>query len=74
MDIGFRSLMQQSVPVSGLDMQVEFAAGDRLRIEISAKFRLSGIEQELSSAGLKRRDKWTDTQQRFALVLAQPRL
>jgi L-histidine N-alpha-methyltransferase len=72
MDIGFRSLEQQSVPVRRLDIQVELAEDERLRIEISAKFRLEGIARELAAANLAVRRTWTDEQQRFALLLAQP--
>ena len=72
MDIGFRSLAQQTVPVAGLDVQVEFDLGERLRMEISAKFRLAGIERELAAAGLALQHTWTDNGQRFALLLARP--
>ena len=72
MDIGFRSLEQQSVPIRGLDVQVELAADERLRIEISAKFRLEGITRELAAANLAVRRTWTDAKQQFALLLAQP--
>ena len=74
MDIGFRSLTEQSVPVGGLDVQVEFAAGERLRIEISTKFRIEGAERELAAADLALSQVWTDSRQRFALLLAQPEL
>ena len=72
MDIGFRSLAQQSVPIGGLDVRLELAADERLRIEISAKFRLEGIARELAAANLAVRRTWTDTKQQFALLLAQP--
>ena len=58
----------------GLDVQVEFAAGERLRIEISTKFRIEGAERELAAAGLALSQVWTDSRQRFALLLAQPEL
>jgi L-histidine N-alpha-methyltransferase len=72
MDIGFRSLAQQSVPIRGLDVRLELAAEERLRIEISAKFRLEGIARELAAANLVVRRTWTDAKQQFALLLAQP--
>lgn len=72
MDIGFRSLTEQSVPIEGLDIRVELAADERLRIEISAKFHLAGITDELAAANLTVRRTWTDAKQRFALLLAQP--
>jgi L-histidine N-alpha-methyltransferase len=72
MDIGFRSLAQQSVPIRGLDVRLELAEEERLRIEISAKFRLEGITRELAAANLAVRRTWTDAKQQFALLLAQP--
>ena len=50
---------------------VEFAAGEELRTEISAKFRREGIEAELAAAGFEPTDWWTDTDDRFALSLAR---
>jgi L-histidine N-alpha-methyltransferase len=72
MDIGFRSLAEQSIPIPGLDIRLELAAEERLRIEISAKFRLEGITRELAAANLAVRRTWTDAKQQFALLLAQP--
>ena len=37
----------------GLDLDVEFAAGEEMRTEISAKFRRDGVEAELAAAGLE---------------------
>ncbi|ASW55143.1 L-histidine N(alpha)-methyltransferase [Plantactinospora sp. KBS50] len=54
-----------------LDLTVDFAAGEDLRTEISAKFRRAGIEAELSAAGFAVRRYWTDERQRFAVTLAQ---
>jgi L-histidine N-alpha-methyltransferase len=71
MDIGFRSLTPQSVPVERLELEVPFAANERLRIEISAKFRPNGIDHELSAAGLILHRSWSDAAERFALLLAR---
>lgn len=72
MDIGFRSLESQSIPIAGLDVDLDLAADERLRVEISAKFRLEGIERELEAADLRLQQAWTDAQRRFALLLARP--
>jgi L-histidine N-alpha-methyltransferase len=71
MDIGFRSLERQGVRIDELEIEVELAAGEHLRIEISAKFTQDGIERELSAAGLRAHAFWTDPGERFALVLAR---
>ncbi|NUS44806.1 MAG: L-histidine N(alpha)-methyltransferase [Mycobacteriaceae bacterium] len=56
--------------ISALDLTVEFAAGEQLRTEISAKFRLSGLATELAAAGFTPHRNWTDPDARFALALA----
>ncbi|WP_068273634.1 L-histidine N(alpha)-methyltransferase [Aldersonia kunmingensis] len=58
------------VEVRDLDLTVDFAAGEQMRTEISAKFRLSGLEGELAHAGFSVARHWTDPDDRFALVLA----
>jgi L-histidine N-alpha-methyltransferase len=60
-----------AVRVADLDLTVEFAAGEELRTEISAKFHLDGIAAELAAAGFAVARSWTDPDQRFALVLAE---
>ncbi len=72
MDIGFRSLEAQTVRLEELEIALAFAAGERLRFEISTKFRREGIEAELVAAGLRPSAWWTDQAGRFALLLAGP--
>jgi L-histidine N-alpha-methyltransferase len=69
-DIGLRSLRQQTIALPLLGVDVSFAEGV-LRIEVSSKFRRAGIEAELSSAGLLLERWWTDVVGDFALVLAR---
>ncbi len=57
----------------GLDLEVSFDAGEQLRTEISAKFRLDGIAQELTDAGFVVRHEWVDPGARFALIGASRR-
>ncbi|CAM2995626.1 L-histidine N(alpha)-methyltransferase [Skermania piniformis] len=61
---------EMSVKLRELDLTVGFADGEQLRTEISAKFRIAGIEQELAAAGFAPDHVWTDSFDRFALVLA----
>jgi L-histidine N-alpha-methyltransferase len=58
------------VTIPDLDLVVDFAAGEHLRTEISAQFRLTGFRAELATAGFRMRHAWTDPAERFALVLA----
>ena len=60
-----------SVLVAGLNLRVEFAAGEELRTEISAKFTRSRIEADFQAAGLAL-DGWhTDSDGLFAVSLAR---
>ena len=60
-----------SVLVAGLGLRVEFAAGEELRTEISAKFTRSRVEADFQAAGLAL-DGWhTDSDGLFAVSLAR---
>ena len=61
--------MRVTVPAVGL--AVEFATGEEIRTEISAKFRREGVEKELAEAGFALDHWWTDAQGRFAVSLAR---
>ena len=61
----------QQVRVADLDLDVDFADGEELRTEISAKFRRVGVEAELAAAGFEVACWWTDPQDRFALSLSR---
>jgi L-histidine N-alpha-methyltransferase len=65
-----KSDVDQTVHVPALELTVEFAAGEEMRTEISAKFRRSGVESELAAAGLKLVEWWTDGREDFALSLS----
>jgi L-histidine N-alpha-methyltransferase len=58
--------------VADLNLQVEFAAGEELRTEISAKFTPQRLERDFAAAGLGLEQLWTDPDGLFALSLAQP--
>jgi L-histidine N-alpha-methyltransferase len=60
-----------SVLIAELGLRVDFAAGEELRTEISAKFTRSRLEADFAAAGLAL-DRWyTDDQELFALSLAR---
>ncbi|MFI9508774.1 L-histidine N(alpha)-methyltransferase [Nocardia sp. NPDC052566] len=59
-----------TVTVRDLDLTVQFARGEQMRTEISAKFRLDGLDAELAASGFATEQVWTDPDNRFALVLA----
>jgi L-histidine N-alpha-methyltransferase len=69
-EMRLRSTVAQTVTVPVLDLTVDFAAGEELHTEISAKFRREGVEAELAAAGLKLAHWWTDRHGDFALSLS----
>ncbi|GAA3495003.1 L-histidine N(alpha)-methyltransferase [Streptomyces prasinosporus] len=69
-EMRLRSRLAQTVKVPALDLAVDFAAGEELRTEVSAKFRKEGVRAELESAGLELARWWTDGAGRFALSLS----
>ncbi|MFE2061035.1 L-histidine N(alpha)-methyltransferase [Streptomyces sp. NPDC059467] len=72
-EMRLRSRVAQTVKVPALDLAVDFAAGEELRTEVSAKFRRAGVTAELATAGLELTNWWTDSQGRFALSLSMAR-
>lgn len=60
-----------SVLIAALGLRVEFAAGEELRTEISAKFTRPRIDQDFAAAGLQRERFYTDGARRFGLTLAR---
>jgi len=56
--------------ITDLGLTVSFDKGEEVRTEISAKFRLDGIEAELDPAGFDVERWWTDARGDFALSLA----
>ncbi|MGK8522154.1 L-histidine N(alpha)-methyltransferase [Nocardia asteroides] len=61
---------EMTVTVGDLDLTVHFDRGEQVRTEISAKFRVAGLDAELAAAGFDTGHVWTDPDDRFALVLA----
>ena len=59
------------VTIPGVDLTVDFATGEEVRTEISAKFRRDGVERELSDAGFEVEHWWTDPDGLFAVSLAR---
>ena len=60
-----------SVLIPEVHLEIEFAEGEELHTEISAKFHRHGVEAELDKAGFTSAAWWTDSEARFALSLWQ---
>ncbi|MFI7395765.1 L-histidine N(alpha)-methyltransferase [Streptomyces tendae] len=72
-EMRLRSRTAQTVKIQALDLAVDFADGEELRTEVSAKFRREGVRAELAAAGLDLAHWWTDGEGRFALSLSVAR-
>jgi L-histidine Nalpha-methyltransferase len=69
MDIGFRALRAHTVAVEALALEVPFAEGEPLRVEISSKFHRERFGREVAGAGLRLESWATDSGSDFALAL-----
>jgi L-histidine N-alpha-methyltransferase len=72
MEMRLRATRACSVLVGDLDLRVEFAAGEELRTEISAKFTRDRVEADLEAAGLELDEWYTDVDDQFGVSLARP--
>ncbi|WP_017571755.1 L-histidine N(alpha)-methyltransferase [Nocardiopsis halotolerans] len=70
-EMRLRSRTDQRVRITALDLEVDFAAGEEVRTEVSAKFRREGLTAELEAAGFDPAHWWSDGD--FALTLADAR-
>jgi L-histidine N-alpha-methyltransferase len=71
-EMRLRARRPMTVNVADLDLQVEFAVGEELRTEISAKFTRARLEADYAAAGLELRGWYTDPEELFAVTLAAP--
>jgi L-histidine Nalpha-methyltransferase len=69
-EMRLRSTRAQTVDIGALAMTVPFDNGEEVRTEISAKFRRTGVEDELAGAGLEPAGWWTDPAGDFAVSLS----
>jgi L-histidine N-alpha-methyltransferase len=71
-EMRLRAQSAQSVALPAIGLEIDFAAGEELRTEISAKFTRARVEADLAAAGLEL-DGWhTDDRDWFAVSLARP--
>ncbi|MFG1704297.1 L-histidine N(alpha)-methyltransferase [Nonomuraea sp. M3C6] len=66
-----RASRDMRVRVGGLGLVVDFAEGEEMRTEISAKFRPEGLREELEAAGFNVCRRYTDPAGDFTLILAE---
>jgi L-histidine Nalpha-methyltransferase len=68
-DIRIRSRRDQRVRVPGAGIEVQLAAGEDIRTEVSSKFTRERLERELGDAGLRIERFLTDPDRLFGLTL-----
>lgn len=71
-EMRLRARSPQTVTVPGLPEPIRFDTGDGLRTEISAKFTVEGMTEELWTYGFVVDETFVDPAQDFALLLAHP--
>jgi L-histidine N-alpha-methyltransferase len=71
-EMRLRATEPTEVKVPGLTSSVTFATGDDIRTEISAKFTVDAMVDELWSSGFVVERSWIAPGDEFALLLAQP--
>ena len=64
------SRKRQVVNIPGLDLKVDFSAGETIHTENSYKYKPGQAEAMLVAAGFKPLATWTDEHKRFAVCLA----
>jgi L-histidine N-alpha-methyltransferase len=71
-EMRLRARTAQSALIGKLGLRVQFAPGEELRTEISAKFTRSRLQSDFEAAGLTLERWYSDPQGLFALSLAGP--
>ncbi|HEY2997807.1 MAG TPA: L-histidine N(alpha)-methyltransferase [Acidimicrobiales bacterium] len=71
-EMRLRAREATTVTVPELDLRVDFAAGEQMLTEISAKFTFDQVRRELSEVGLQVAGLWTDPAGDYLVTLARP--
>ncbi|PPK66900.1 L-histidine N(alpha)-methyltransferase [Actinokineospora auranticolor] len=70
-EMRLRARRPVTATIADLGLSIDFAEGEEMRTEVSAKFRRERVAGELAAAGLTLEHWWTDVAGRFALSLAR---
>jgi L-histidine N-alpha-methyltransferase len=70
-EMRLRATRAMRVHIPGVKLEVDFAEGEEMRTEVSAKFRPARVSAELAEAGFALNKWWTDRLGRFGVSLAQ---
>jgi dimethylhistidine N-methyltransferase len=70
-EIYLRSTQAQTVQLCDLNLTIEFTDGEAIHTEISRKFNLATVQQDLHDRNLVPVRSWTDANQWFGLILCR---
>lgn len=70
-EMHLRSLKSQNVKLHSLHLDIDFAEGETIMTEISRKFDVETIKQQLNAYGLVTQKVWSDENNWFGLLLCQ---
>jgi L-histidine Nalpha-methyltransferase len=70
-EMHLKSLCEQTVELRALNLTVKFETGETIFTEISRKFDINIIKQQLAGKGLIPLHVWNDANQWFGLLLCQ---
>ncbi len=71
--MGLRATRDMVVTITDIGLTIHLAEGEEIHDEVSCKFRRDVVVAEASAAGLAVNGWWTDTGDRFAVALLQPK-
>ncbi len=70
-EMHLKSASSHTVELDALNLSLKFVLGETIRTEISRKFDLETLQQQLSLRGLVPQKVWTDSNNWFGLLLCQ---
>jgi L-histidine Nalpha-methyltransferase len=71
-EMWLRSSIEQPVRIDDLDLDLVFSEGEALLTEISTKFTVEGLSEELRESGFVDEARWHSPGDEFLLTLARP--
>lgn len=70
-EMRLRARKPMHVALPGVGLDVSFAEGEEMRTETSTKFSRDGVAVELEAAGFRVAGQWTDSEDRYAVTVAE---
>jgi L-histidine N-alpha-methyltransferase len=71
MDLRLRVDGDHQISIPGAELDIDLRSGEEIQVEVSTKFRLPAITEDLENAGFEVRRHWTDAARDTALILSR---